>query len=315
MLTKGEFVHCGIVPFLSKLEIDFLETFRPGQISPPKKATNYRMSVGKPPTLSHGREWFSHYDTTRNKALSQEEVVSGIIETFKIKSGTEKAVVRDTVEHAWPIFDDDYSGEIDLWEFLVKGGFHDFLILLETEWKERPKDRTTYHFLNLYFKSARRHTYAPPPPLSSPEHWFKHFDFDYTGILTEKEAIHGLYATLNAVESKQRQAVRQFITQSWEDEQETMTLEEFLKHDGMANKFQEFEKDYKEEFSVNETKIEEKLQGTIKIRVHIAKGQNSGDVIKVCSPKTNEIAILLVPDKIVWGKDDANDPYYFDVTF
>ena len=85
MLTKGEFVNCGIVPFLSKLENEFLEFFRPNTVRPPERATQRRASIGKPPKLSDGREWFGHYDTTQNKTLSQEEVVQAIIETFKVK--------------------------------------------------------------------------------------------------------------------------------------------------------------------------------------------------------------------------------------
>jgi len=312
-LSKGEFLQCGIVPFLNKLQREFVKLYKQGRLKKPKEATISRMSLGRPPKLSSGREWFSHYDTSNDKLLSQEEVMLGIIESFKVKSNYEKDAIRDTVERAWPVFDDDYSGQIDQWEFLVKGGLHDYLILLDDEWKSRPKDRSSKHFLNLYFKAARRHTIIPPPSLSDPALWFKHFDFDHAGILTEKEAMNGLYATLNATTPKQRMSVRRFITGIWDDEDEVMRIEGFMKDGGFASKFQEFERDWKEEFYLGEIEAEEDTT-TIKIKVQIPSDKKPGDVLQVASPKTQELLLLLIPEKLLWGGGEG-EPYFFHVIF
>jgi len=317
-LNKPEFMHCGILPFLSKLQLEFMDVFRPKNSKAPAKAAGRRKSIGRPPPLSKERRWFDHYDTNSDGLLTEEEVTMGLFQTFKLKSDKEKDVIRDTIERAWPTFDDDYSGNIDKWEFCVKGGLHDYLILLEQEWNERPQDRTSYHFLNLYVNGTRRHSYVPPPQLANSEAWFMHFDFDHSGKLSEKETINGLYATLNANTSQQRQSIRKIVTSAWndygDDNDEHISLHDFSKEEGLAEMFEGYQEYWKSSIKTIEEETCMKEHVVTKIKVQIPKGKEPGDVLKVSSPKTQEMVVLLIPDKIVWG-GGTDEPYYFTVKF
>ena len=73
------------------------------------------------------------------------------------------------------------------------------LIKLEIEWNKSVDNRTTRHFMALQSQETRCYTYVQPPKFSdSPKAWFKHFDINNSECLSQKEAIHGLYVTLNA---------------------------------------------------------------------------------------------------------------------
>jgi len=319
-LNKAEFMHCGIVPFLWKLHKQFLETFRPEKIQPPSdsNASKLRKSIGRPPKLSYKERWFDHYDIDCDGYLAQDEVIQGLIETLKVKSDKEKSVVHHTIERAWPYYDDDCSGQIDKWEFRVKGGMHDYLLMFEQEWKDRPNDRTSYHFLNLYVKGSRRHSYIEPPGLEEPEKWFHHFDFDHTGKLTEKEAINGLYATLNATTQEERLLIRKIVTSVWEDYDEdaddVITLNDFVKEDGLAEMFLGYEEYWKENVKNTETDKDSSGDVVVKIKVLIPNNKKPGDALLVSSPKTQEMVMLVIPDKIIWGGGET-EPYFFTVKF
>merc|ERR1719232_2250447 len=88
-------------------------------------------------------------------------------------------------------------------------------------------NRNKEYLLHALRKKPRRHTTLPPPKMSDDSHdpyaWFQHFDIDRSGTLSQREAIHGLYVTLNALTSKQRADIRKYILSwdAWEAHDET----------------------------------------------------------------------------------------------
>jgi len=314
-LSKSEFLSRSMVTFLMRLERDFAKTHK--KVKSPEAAMNRRVPVGQAPPLSNGKRWFDHYDISRDKLLSKEEVINALFELLKAKSSKEQDAIRHTIEKAWVVFDDDGSGQIDRWEFLGKGGLNDYLILLEKEWKERPNDRNTYNFLNLYAKGGRRHNYLPPPSLATDsEKWFYHFDFDYSGSLSQKEVIHSLIVTLNANTSEHRRTVRELIVGAWDkydkDDDNLISKEEFLANDGLVHMFINLEKEWK----LNQSpEAEEKSNADkVVIKAFVPAKLKSGDIMKVSSPKTQEMVLLMIPDKILWS-GGGEEPYYFSVNF
>jgi len=317
-LNKNEFIHCGIISFLNKLEREFLDVFRTQNKRQPANATNRRETIGRPPPLSDTKRWFEHYDFSDDGYLSQEEVTQGLFETLKAKGEKEKECIRDSIERSWPVFDDDYSGKIDKWEFLVKGGLHDYLILFEQEWKERPSDRSSCNFLSLHVKGSLRHSYVMPPPISQPRRWFDHFDIDRSGYLTAKETINGLYSTFNATSSERRKAIRKIVTSSWDDydlnDDGLISLDEFIRDGGLAGCFQGYETYWKEDLESIVEDNDEDSNEVVKVQVQIPKDKTTGDVLQVSSPKTQDMLVVLIPEKVKWGGGE-NEPYFFTLKF
>jgi len=269
-----------------------------------------RKPAENPPPLSRGKEWYDHYDTSRDNSLSKEEIVHGIFEALKVHSSTEQDVVRDTIDNAWFAFDSDNSGEISRGEFLCEGGFHGFLLLLEQEWRERPDDRNTCNFLNLNVKGGRRHNYNFPSLAADPEKWFDHIDYDHSKELSQKELTDGLIVSINANSSTKRRAIRDFVIAFWDkydsNGDNVISKKEFLAVGGLAEMLIEFEQSNKSS--------EDEIASTLQIRVCIPRGMKAGDLMQVSSPKTQEIVVIQIPDKIVWN-GGGEDPYYIVVSF
>ena len=318
-ISKHEFMNKlnGMVPFLIKLEKDCAKI--PNNTKRPSKTRNTapRKPVGKHPPLSRGKEWYDHYDTSRDNSLSKEEIVHGIFEALKVHSPTEKErdVISDTIENAWFAFDSDNNGEISRGEFLGEGGMHDFLLLLEQEWMERPNDRNTYNFLNLCVKGGRRHNYLPPPSLAAdPEKWFDHMDYDHSKELSQKELTDGIILSFNANSSEKRRAICDIVIRAWEkydsNGDNVISKKEFMAKDGLANMLIKLEQKWQQIYKTSEDEV----ALTVQIKVFIPRNMKAGDMLQVCSPKTQEIVIIQIPDKIVWN-GGGEDPYYIVVSF
>jgi len=206
-------------------------------------------------------------------------------------------------------------GEIERSEFLCEGGLQDYLLLLQKEWAERPGDRSTYNFLNISVKGGYRHNYLPPPPLAEdPEKWFNHVDYDRSKELSQKELVDGLITSLNANTSEKRSKIRELIVGVWDkydsNNDGVICKKEFLAEDGLANMLIKLEEGWK---LSNISSSDEESQ-TVKIRVNIPRGMKAGDIMQVSSPKTQEIVVVQIPDKIVWNGGDK-EPYYILVSF
>jgi len=318
-ISKHEFMNKrnGMVPFLIKLEKDCAKIPNNTKRLSTTRNTAPRKPVGKYPPLSRGKEWYDHYDTSRDNSLSKEEIVHGIFEALKVHSPTEKErdVISDTIENAWFAFDSDNNGEISRGEFLGEGGMHDFLLLLEQEWMERPNDRNTYNFLNLCVKGGRRHNYLPPPSLAAdPEKWFDHMDYDHSKELSQKELTDGIILSFNANSSEKRRAIRDIVIRAWEkydsNGDNVISKKEFMAKDGLASMLIELEQKWQQKYKSSEDEV----ALTVQINVFIPRNMKAGDMLQVCSPKTQEIVIIQIPDKIVWN-GGGEDPYYIVVSF
>jgi hypothetical protein len=90
-----------------------------------------RRGVEEVPDIKRDKNaWYLHYDENNNGSLQKDEVVRGLIQTFKISHNAERMqAIRSTVEAVWPIFDSDGSGSIEKGEFLRAGeGLADTII-------------------------------------------------------------------------------------------------------------------------------------------------------------------------------------------
>lgn len=84
------------------------------------KATLRQNAV--PDIKSNKEAWYAHYDENNNGTLQMDEVVRGLIQTFKLGHDSERMQqICGTVEAVWPIFDTDGSGSIEKAEFLRPG--------------------------------------------------------------------------------------------------------------------------------------------------------------------------------------------------
>jgi hypothetical protein len=94
------------------------------------KAKAVRRPAAVPDIKANKDLWFKHYDENENGTLQREEVVRGLIQTFKLGQRPERMEhIRGTVEAVWPIFDTDGSGSVDKQEFLKPGdGLADTII-------------------------------------------------------------------------------------------------------------------------------------------------------------------------------------------
>jgi len=78
-----------------------------------------RQPSAVPDIKSNKEAWYNHYDENGNGTLQQDEVVRGLIQTFKAGNDSQRMdQIRGTVDAVWPIFDTDGSGSIDKNEFL-----------------------------------------------------------------------------------------------------------------------------------------------------------------------------------------------------
>jgi len=312
LITKHEFMNNqnGMVSFLINLEKECKRMRKHAPVT--VNTAHPRKPAGNPPPLSKGKEWYCHYD---NNLLSKEEIIHGICESLKAHSPKEKDVIRDTIENAWLAFDIDNDGEISRGEFLGEAGLHDYLLLLEQEWIERPNDRNTYNFLNLCAKGGYRHNYLPPPSLATdPGKWFDHVDYDHSKEISQKELTYGLIVSFNANSSEKRRAIRDLIIRIWDrydlNGDNVISKKEFMAEDGLANMLIKLKQNWEQRY--NSSKDEVAL--TIQIKVFIPRNTKAGDITQVCSPKTQEIVVIQIPDKIVWN-GGGEDPYYIVVSF
>ena len=90
-----------------------------------------RKAVAEVPDIKRDKKaWYSHYDEDNNGSLEKDEVVRGLIQTFKFSHDAERMqAIRGAVDAVWPIFDSDASGSIERAEFLRPGeGLADTII-------------------------------------------------------------------------------------------------------------------------------------------------------------------------------------------
>lgn len=94
------------------------------------KAKAARQPTAVPDIKVNKDAWYKHYDENNNGTLQREEVVRGLIQTFKMGHDAQRMdQIRGTVEAVWPIFDTDGSGSIEREEFLKAGdGLADTII-------------------------------------------------------------------------------------------------------------------------------------------------------------------------------------------
>mmetsp|Transcript_67018 Transcript_67018/g.160244 ORF Transcript_67018/g.160244 Transcript_67018/m.160244 type:complete len:123 (+) Transcript_67018:624-992(+) len=74
--------------------------------------------------------WFAFFDEDGSGALDQEEVVRGVVQTFKLSSDLDRVrMLREILGAVWLEFDHDGGGTVDKKEFLAPGiGLADTLI-------------------------------------------------------------------------------------------------------------------------------------------------------------------------------------------
>jgi len=102
--------QCGLIPYVRS------------------KAVSHAAAV--PDIKSNKEAWYRHYDENNNGSLQKDEVVRGLIQTFKAGHDHEKTQqIEQTLDAVWPIFDFDGSGSIEKSEFLRPGdGLADTII-------------------------------------------------------------------------------------------------------------------------------------------------------------------------------------------
>lgn len=206
-------------------------------------------------------------------------------------------------------------GTINKWEFLTDGGIADFLLKVQHDWDKAKTNRNAKCTLNIHAIDQRRHSYVKPPSFTSKSgKWFDHFDISYEGVLTQKELITGLIVSLNAFTSEQRNNIRQHVISIWNtfDKNKNGVIEkdEFL--GGMAQDLVAFAQSWDPDSLLDD----EATHGNapVKIKVNIPEGYESGSLMKVSSPVSQEVVIIMVPDKVKWG-GGVNEPYFFTVSF
>jgi len=339
-VSLEEFLNNNMIKFVINLEKEWKHKFieksdsssssmNGSQKRVEKKDTtiNVHPVSGTLPDLStRAREWFEKVDIEKQGMLSQDQIIRGLHLTLKPNGSEEESTIRENVKHYWHIFDVDHNGLIDKWEFLIKGGMSDALIQMEKEWKQcstTGKTRTRETISKLFSKATRRHSYEPPPSLQdSPEAWFDHFDIDGSHYLTQKEVIHGLYVTLNALTSEKRQVIREHVITNWDkydkDNNGVIDKVEFLKTQGLSRCITRLLRLWPQSDSCFMDKGDGKSSSSdaVEVTVCIPKGKSAGDIIKMSSPRTQEFILIMIPDKKKWKKsEDGSSSYSFTVLF
>jgi len=270
-------------------------------------ATNV-INLSIPSIRSNPSKWFDSYDADRDEILSSYDMITGLKETLGAESLADKKVIGEVVESIWGEYDDDCSGSIEKLDFL-KGGMAKTLIRMEQEWNMSSNNRSTSYLLHALRKKPRRHTYLPPPKFSEdPCAWFEHFDIDKSGTLSQREAIHGVYTTLNAVTSKQRADIRKHVL-SWDwgafDE---IGINKFVKS-GIADNLRDFIEECLS--TATENPLSKENANNVKIKVFVPDNSIPGDLITVCSPKSKEMVLVMIPDKALWGGGNGEKPFFY----
>lgn len=87
-------------------------------------------STQQVPPLCNSAAWFKFWDDDNNGSLDIQEVQRALLKTFQLGKNVQSvAVMQETLEVVWPIFDPDGSGSIDFEEYTMPGGLGEALIL------------------------------------------------------------------------------------------------------------------------------------------------------------------------------------------
>ena len=88
------------------------------------------VNISVPDIKKDKHAWYNHYDEDKNGSLQQDEVVRGLIQTFRFGHDPQRMqAIKQTVQAVWCIFDNDGSGSIEKDEFLRAGdGLADTII-------------------------------------------------------------------------------------------------------------------------------------------------------------------------------------------
>lgn len=323
-ISQEEFISNDMISFVINLEKEWKQKF----IEKNEPVQNKELPVAElvltgplPDLSSRTREWYEQVDTGKKGMVSQEQMIRGLHLTLKPNSEEETAAIKGNVRHFWHVFDVDHNGLIDKWEFLTKGGMGDALKQMETEWNQCIGPRTSSKISKVFTKATRRHSYEPPPSLrDSPEAWFDHFDIDDSHFLSQKEVIHGLYITCNALTSEKRQIIREHVVSNWDkydqDNNGVIDKVEFLKLDGFYRRIRRLLKLWPQTDNCVTNNNEGHLPfDAVEVTVCIPKGKGPGDIIKMSSPKTQEFILVMVPEKKKWLKTSDGGADSFIVLF
>ena len=72
------------------------------------------VNISVPDIKKDKHAWYNHYDEDKNGSLQQDEVVRGLIQTFRFGHDPQRMqAIKQTVQAVWCIFDNDGSGSID----------------------------------------------------------------------------------------------------------------------------------------------------------------------------------------------------------
>ena len=306
-LSQYNFINGGMAQFMYNLEQEYQFRFH-GEM-PVNKIIRER-SMGDIPDLSKDpKKWFELYDSDKSQTLSRDELVIAMFDLLDPIREKEKNFIREIMGGMYSVFDEDDSQSIDKWEFLRKDGMADCLIILEKNWKD-PEFREKLNnnqYLSMKLKETRRHASTPPPAVSSnPLLWFDHFDVNNSKELSQKEAICGMYITLNAVESEERKKIRECIVTEWIDRNLDRNVSKYdFVESGLADSLVNLEMKWNK--SNTKTSF-----GDVKIKVFIPENYKPGDIITISSPvSTSESLLVMVPEKYVWGGGKGESFFFF----
>jgi len=304
-VDKAEFMNTPFVKYVQKIEASYKQKFSTGAAEKMVSDTvNDKQPQGSkaPSLMKEPEKWFRYYDVDKSDELSRQEVYKGLCQILQPKNSAEKKVIHECIADIWFNYDHDKSNYVDLLEFVQHEGMASGLAKMCMVWKEKGPDGLTDYSTPLYKREIHRHQLTPPPDFRShPEDWFLHFDIDKSGYLTQKEVLNGLTVSCNAANAEQQHTIREKILSVWK------------KHDADGNGVYEMKEFLSMAEDLKDLPMHPRTapENVVTITVYVPSGKKANDIIGVASPKTNEVVLLMIPDKSVWATSESGVPCFY----
>jgi len=132
--------------------IEFSELCHPGGLLPYIIGVSDRFAyfapLAEPPALASTAAWFRFWDGDQNGCLDKAEIRRALIKTFNLGNHNsltiaKRCTMEESLQVAWPLFDPEGRGEIDLEAFAGPGGFGETIALSVCELTNEEAQSTT----------------------------------------------------------------------------------------------------------------------------------------------------------------------------
>mmetsp|Transcript_12358 Transcript_12358/g.18112 ORF Transcript_12358/g.18112 Transcript_12358/m.18112 type:complete len:546 (+) Transcript_12358:122-1759(+) len=176
-------------------------------------------------------DWFHFYDKDKSNALSKQEVIDALTETFA--SSTEPTNdIPTTVESVWNMFDLDNDGTIDENEFAAYGGLGENLQAQLQEEMTKEEEMTKAMMTKAKKNVDKLEYWRNHLPL-----WFKNYDVDFSKSLTREEVSDALVDTFDSIPETNN--VPDLVNSLWDlydhDGSGAIDEDEFVAESGLGN--------------------------------------------------------------------------------